>query len=140
MKLVILLLWIILFFGGSLLPPIQGITIVCLPKKLQGSGTSFVIFFYNLLGYLPAPFAYGFLKDYFNDKNDPKKGSRMAQKITIWITFLAGITIGIATIFRFSKDEKYNKIMGRDKTKSNEEEEDDLNPIRVSERSSNTVY
>ena len=134
-----ILLWIILFFGGSLLPPIQGITIVCLPKKLQGSGTSFVIFFYNLLGYLPAPFAYGFLKDYFNDKNDPKKGSRMAQKITIWITFLAGITIGIATIFRFSKDEKYNKIMGRDKTKSNEEE-DDLNPIRVSERSSNTVY
>ena len=105
-------LWILLFVGASLLPPIQGISIACLPKEIQGSGNSFVIFFYNLLGYLPAPFVYGFLKDYFDDKDDPKRGSRIAQKATSWSTFSASIFLGIAVFFRFTKDEEYTKKMG----------------------------
>ena len=118
-------LWILLFLGAALIPPIQGIIIACLPKNVQGSGNSFVIFFYNLLGYLPAPFVYGFLKDYFDDKDDPKVGSRVAQRITIWTTFVLPIIIGIATFIRFRKDEEYNEKMGRDKTKKIEELNDD---------------
>ncbi len=107
-----LFLWILLFLGGALIPPIQGITIACLPKPLQGTGNSIVIFFYNLLGYLPAPFVYGFLKDKFNDEKDTKKGSRVAQKFTTWINFLAVLFIGIAAFIRFSKDKQYNEKMG----------------------------
>ena len=106
-------LWLLLFFGGALLPPLQGIIIACLPRNVQGSGNSFVIFFYNLLGYLPAPYVYGTLKE--------NKGSRVAQKVTTYMTFLASICIGIATFIRFHKDEEYNKKMGRASSKLLEE-------------------
>ena len=130
-----ILLWILLFFGAGILPTLQGIIIACLPKNIQGSGNSFVIFFYNLVGYLPAPFVYGFFKEYFDDKNDPKKGSRAAQKICTWITFLAPIIIGIATLFRFIRDEEYNLKMGREKSKSKIIDENEVNPIRDRESS-----
>ena len=108
------LLWLLLFFGAQLIPPFQGIIIACLPKNIQGSGNSFLIFLLNVLGYSPAPFAYGFLKDYFDDKNDPKKGSRMAHTITIYIALLGPVAIGIATLIRFIKEKEYNVKMGRD--------------------------
>ena len=120
-------LWLLLFFGASILPTIQGLAIACLPKNVQGSGNSFVIFFYNLVGYLPAPFVYGFLKDEFNDENDPKKGSRVAQRATIWVTFSALLFVGIATIIRFKKGKEYDEKMGRDKTKINEDNIDNEN-------------
>ena len=130
-----ILLWILLFLGSGILPTLQGIIIACLPKNIQGSGNSFVIFFYNLVGYLPAPFVYGFFKEYFDDKNDPQKGSRAAQKICTWITFLAPVLIGIATFFRFIRDEEYNMKMGRERSKSKIIAENEINPIRDRESS-----
>ena len=121
--------------GSGILPTLQGIIIACLPKNIQGSGNSFVIFFYNLVGYLPAPFVYGFFKEYFDDKNDPQKGSRAAQKICTWITFLAPVLIGIATFFRFIRDEEYNMKMGRERSKSKIIAENEINPIRDRESS-----
>ena len=130
-----LFLWILLFLGASLIPTIQGISIACLPKDIQGSGNSFFIFFYNLLGYLPAPFVYGFLKDLFDDKSDPKKGSRAAQKITSWSTIGVPIFVGIALCFRFTKDEEYNIKMGREKSLINKK--DDIDSIRSRQSSLN---
>ena len=102
-----ILLWILLFLETSLIPGIQGITIACLPKNIQGLGYSFVIFFNNLLGHFrSSPF----------DVNNPKTGNRIAQKITIWVTFSISICVGILAFIRFVKDEKYNEKMGRDKT------------------------
>ena len=116
------LLWVLLFFGAALIPPTQGIIIACLPKDIQGSGNSFSIFFFNLLGYFPAPFVYGFLKDYFNDKKDPKKGSRMAHKYTLWgVMGISVISIIITTFIRLIKDKEYTEKMGRDKSKINSE-------------------
>ena len=104
-----ILLWILLFFGAGILPTIQGVTIVCLPKNVQGAGNSFVIFFYNLLGYLPAPYAYGKIKD--------TKGSRSAQMVSTWITIVAPFLLGTATYIRYTRDEEYNIKMGRVKSK-----------------------
>jgi MFS family permease len=116
------LLWVLLFFGAALIPPTQGIIIACLPKDIQGSGNSFSIFFFNLLGYFPAPFVYGFLKDYFNDIKDPKKGSRMAHKYTLWgVMGISVISIIITTFIRLVKDKEYTEKMGRDKSKINSE-------------------
>ena len=109
-----ILLWLLLFCGASMIPTYQGLAIACLPKNIQGSGNSFVIFFNNLLGYLPAPFAYGFLKDLFSDENDPKRGSRYANRITIWVTILVTVIVCIATIIRFKKGKEYDEKMGRD--------------------------
>ena len=123
-----ILLWILLFFGAGILPTIQGVTIVCLPKNVQGAGNSLVIFFYNLFGYLPAPYAYGKIKD--------KKGSRSAQMVSSWITILAPIIIGAATFIRYTRDEEYNIKMGRVKIKQigeiiDENDEHDSNKILI---------
>jgi MFS family permease len=116
------LLWLLLFFGAALIPPTQGIIIACLPKDIQGSGNSFSIFFFNLLGYFPAPFVYGFLKDCFNNKKDPKKGSKMAHKYTLWgVMGISIISIIITTFIRLVKDKEYTEKMGRDKSKINSE-------------------
>lgn len=113
-------LWILLFFGAALIPPTQGIIIACLPKDIQGSGNSFSIFFFNLLGYFPGPFVYGFLKDYFKDKDDPKKGSRLAHKYTLWGVIGISVTsIIITACIRIIKDKEYTEKMGREKFKTN---------------------
>ena len=124
------LLWVLLFFGATLIPSTQGIIIACLPKDVQGSGNSFSIFFFNLLGYFPAPFVYGFIKNYFDDKNDVKYGSRVAQKVSIWATMGVCITIGISTIIRYSKDKEYDEKMGREKSK--------INPENISNKDENS--
>ena len=137
------LLWIMLFLGASTIPTMQGIILSCLPKDVQGSGNSFSIFFYNLLGYLPAPFVYGFFKDRFDDKDEPTYGSRMAQRITMWSTSLVLLSVGISTIIRFMKSDYYDKKMGREQAKAKENKEkenmndetDDEDAIRPRESS-----
>ena len=135
-----LFLWLLLFGGASTLPTMTGLAISCLPKSVQGSGNSFVIFFYNLLGYLPAPFVYGFLKDLFHDKNDPKKGSRVAQRATIWVTFSVCFIIGIAIIFRFKNDKEYTEKMGRNIANKSEnhtyDNNNDIAPYAIRPRES----
>ena len=126
------LLWVFLFLGASLIPSTQGIIIACLPKDVQGSGNSFSIFFFNLLGYFPAPFAYGFIKDYFDDKYDVKYGSRVAQMVTIWSTLGVCIIVGISTIIRYSKAKEYDEKMGRDKSQ--------INPKNISNKDENNNY
>ena len=63
----ILFLWISFFFGGIIVPNLTGIIINSLPQHLRASGYSLLLFFGTLLGYLPAPFVYGVLEDYFKD-------------------------------------------------------------------------
>ena len=120
-----ILLWVFLFLGASLIPTFQGIVISCLPKDIQGSGNSCAILLYNLLGYFPGPFVYGFLKNYFDDKNNPKKGSEVAQIATNYSTFLITILVIISTIIRFIKDKEYSEKMGRESTKNIEDLNDD---------------
>ena len=127
-----ILLWLLLFCGASMIPTYQGIAIASLPKNIQGSGNSFVIFFNNLLGYLPAPFVYGFLKDLFSDENDPKKGSRYAHRMTIWITSLVTVFVCTATIVRFKKGKEYDEKMGRDTSQNY-----DKNKININENTEN---
>ena len=140
------LLWVLLFFGASLIPSTQGIIIACLPKDVQGSGNSFSIFFFNLLGYFPAPFVYGFIKDYFDDKNDVKHGSRVAQRVCIWSTIGVCITIAISTIIRYSKAKEYDEKMGRDKSKinpeniSNKDENNNTDEEAIRPRESSLAY
>jgi len=54
------LLWLLLFFGGFMMPALTGIIISSAPARLKTLSNSFAFFCYNMLGYLPAPFIYGF--------------------------------------------------------------------------------
>jgi MFS family permease len=58
---VCILLWMVLFFGGAIMPPITGIMISSVPRNLRAFGQSTAQIFQNLLGYFPAPFLYGYV-------------------------------------------------------------------------------
>ncbi len=57
------LLWLLLFFGGFMMPALIGMTIHHAPKNMKAVANSFAFFCYNLFGYLPAPFLYGFMQN-----------------------------------------------------------------------------
>ena len=59
--------WFALLFGGALMPTLTGIIITSLPQHLRASGNSLQLFVGTLLGYLPAPYVYGAIQDFFDD-------------------------------------------------------------------------
>ena len=99
----VFLLWLVLFFGGGVLPVITGIIISCLPKHLAASGNSFTILIGNLLGYLPAPYIYGMLTDVFKDKG------QAGMVFTMWYSFVGVGFMGMAAYFRYVNWDVYSK-------------------------------
>lgn len=60
----VLLIWLLLFFGGSIVPGLTGIMISATPEKTKEVAMSITHLGYNLLGYLPSPFLYGLVCKY----------------------------------------------------------------------------
>lgn len=58
---VVVLIWIQLFFGGAMVPPVTGIMLTAVPQKLRAFANSNTTTIYNLFGFLPAPSVYGFM-------------------------------------------------------------------------------
>ena len=56
-------LWFLLFCGGGILPCITGIMLNTVDQAHKTTANSLANLSYNLLGYLPAPFVYGAVKD-----------------------------------------------------------------------------
>lgn len=55
----IILMWLVLFFGGILLPLFTGIMLSTVEAELRPKANSIANLCYNLFGWLPAPFMYG---------------------------------------------------------------------------------
>lgn len=98
-----LMLWIILFFGGAIIAPINGIIITSLPKENAGSANSISHFFCNLIGKLPAPYVYGVIKTYFN--------GRIAMTVSMWISILSVLFLAVATILRYKHYARIQKYI-----------------------------
>ena len=97
----IFLLWLVLFFGGAIVPTMTGITITVLPRALQGSGNSLQSLISNLFGYLPAPYIYGVFSDMYDDNG------KFGMMFTMYYSFVGVGLLGIATFIRFKqKDEE----------------------------------
>jgi sugar phosphate permease len=56
---VVVLLWLLLFFGGCLLPTMFGVMLNALPKNQRAFGNSTAHLIQNITGYFPAPLLYG---------------------------------------------------------------------------------
>jgi MFS transporter, Spinster family, sphingosine-1-phosphate transporter len=52
-------IWLILFFGGALLPALTGICVASVPADCRAVASSFSMFTYNILGYALAPVLMG---------------------------------------------------------------------------------
>lgn len=62
-KLFNILLWLLLFSGGFILPPMTGIMLSTIDPQLKTTANSLANMIYNLGGYLPGPFIYGLIYD-----------------------------------------------------------------------------
>mmetsp|Transcript_29990 Transcript_29990/g.45857 ORF Transcript_29990/g.45857 Transcript_29990/m.45857 type:complete len:167 (+) Transcript_29990:1500-2000(+) len=54
-------IWLLLFFGGIMLPPVTGIMLNSVEDNQKTSANSLANMSYNMVGYMPAPFFYGFI-------------------------------------------------------------------------------
>jgi hypothetical protein len=111
------ILWVVLFFGGAMLPPITGLIISSLPMESRGSANSINFFTSNLLGYLPAPFIYGLLKDVFEEVN-PK----IAFTSCMYYSFVGFFILTIAVIYKKIITKSENSILEDKLSFRNEEE------------------
>jgi predicted permease len=53
------LLWLLLFFGGSMMPAVTGIMISSVPRNMRAVANSIAQLCSNTFGYFPSPFLYG---------------------------------------------------------------------------------
>ena len=60
---VTILLWLLLFGGGFILPCATGIMLNTVKEELRTSANSIANIWCNLLGFLPAPYVYGLIAD-----------------------------------------------------------------------------
>ena len=60
----VILLWLLLFFGGYMMPSLSGIMLETIDADFKATGNSVANLAYNLVGFLPAPSVYGFVYDY----------------------------------------------------------------------------
>ena len=62
------LLWIVLFFGGAMMPGLTGIMMVSVSPYLRAFGNSTGQIIKNTFGYFPSPFVYGLLNTLINER------------------------------------------------------------------------
>jgi len=61
------LIWLLLFFGGALLPSVTGIMLNSVEEDKRTAANSIANLCYNLLGTAPAPSFYGLLSSIVDD-------------------------------------------------------------------------
>ena len=107
-------LFVFFFFASALLPIIGGYIVSSIPKEHKGAGSSLNLLITNLLGNLPGPILFGFLKDKFKDTNP-----RLPWKIIIHM-FILGFFASLGSSFFRYKELK--KIEDAEKTEKTGEE------------------
>lgn len=60
----VVLIWLLLFFGASIVPGLTGIMLSSTQEKTKEIAMSITHLCYNLIGYLPSPFLYGLVCKY----------------------------------------------------------------------------
>ena len=89
------LLWLVLFFGAAIMPMLTYIIISSIPPNLRARGNSLSNFFANLIGYLPAPFVYGFISGQFKSSHP-----RLAITIVLYSSLVGVIFMAISCFFK----------------------------------------
>ena len=101
----IIFMWLVLFFGGGIVPVLTSIIINAVPDEHSGSANSISNLLTNTLGYLPAPYVYGILSDISGDLGV------LGMKVTMWISILGMLFICLAAYCSFKVDIYKNKTV-----------------------------
>jgi hypothetical protein len=94
-----IMLWIFFFFGGAIVPNINGILISALPSRLRGAGNSLATLFINTFGMLPAPYVYSAIYDATRESN-----KKFAMSLTINYAWIALGLLSLSMWYRFKVD------------------------------------
>jgi hypothetical protein len=108
-------LWLLLFFGGAIVPTITGIIISSLPLTLRGSANSITCIFCSLLGYMPAPFVYGSIYEATKYSND-----RTGFMCVMYYSLVGVILLALACYFRYQRFNKNKNFISLIDTKIKE--------------------
>ena len=120
-SLFIIFMWLAFFFGGAIVPILTGIIINSLPQHLRASGNSLQLFIGTLLGYLPAPYIYGALEDYFDDGGKKSYFFNMSFLLICVILLGNSKRIKYSTVYSSSENDNDNdNININDDNNSNE--------------------
>lgn len=98
--LAVLILWVVFFFGGAVMPPATGIMISAIPRPIRAFGSSTAQLFQNLLGYLPSPFLYGLVK------NSTQSARTAMTCLMLWSCF--GVW-GLYSAYKYQQDQLQSK-------------------------------
>lgn len=101
----ITLLWLVLFFGGGILPGATGVMLSSLKRRSRTLGTSVAAFINNILGFLPAPFLYGLVCD-----NTGGDKSRYGMMMLSYWSLLAQLFLSLAYVIKRDKEAKKAEI------------------------------
>ena len=101
----IIFMWLVMFFGGGIVPVLTSIIINAVPDEHSASANSISNLFSNALGYLPAPYVYGILSDITGDLGV------LGMKATMWISILGMLLLCLATYYSFKVDIYKNKTV-----------------------------
>ena len=97
----LILLWLLLFLGGFMMPALTGMIISSVPTNLKETASSVAYICYNCLGYLPSPFLYGIVSNL-------GKGSESNYGMILLISWIVigNIFIQFALFFKTRKIQK----------------------------------
>ena len=93
------LLWLLLFFGGFIMPSLTGIMLSTINKRQKTIGNSVANLIYNLVGYLPAPSVYGAIHDAGKGGN-----AREAMATLMFTSILCFLFLAIGAIIIIKND------------------------------------
>ncbi|CAI2362379.1 unnamed protein product [Moneuplotes crassus] len=88
-------LWLLLFFGASLIPTCTGVIVNSVPKIYQSASSSLSQLIFNLGGYFLAPIASAYFMDCFEDR---EIGLLWGYRVILWWSFFAIFFIILAWI------------------------------------------
>ena len=94
-------LWLLLFCGGMILMPLTGMIINTAPLEIKAVSNSIANIFYNLLGYLPAPFMYGFVQSISGGN-----ASRVGMMVLVMWTIVGNLCILLVLMTRIGSPEQ----------------------------------
>jgi MFS family permease len=103
-------LWFLLFFGGSLVPTATGIVVSSVPKNQQNASSSLGQLIYNIFGFFLAPNVSGLIMDSFDNQVE---GLIVGFRFILWENAFSIIFLFIALFFatrRLRSKEKHARF------------------------------
>lgn len=86
-------MWFLFYFGAFMLPTLTGIMLNSVNEERRTTANSVATLWYNLFGYLPAPFVYGFVSTLGTDEIHSSRwamGCLMYASVITFILLLLG--------------------------------------------------